>query len=527
MDGGLDARGVLAGHTGPAPALAADGDIERPVALSAQLGQRDVFADLDTAADVNAQLPQNVDLGINDVFLELKRRDAVAQHAAGTLVFLKYGGLVALHCQKIGAGQTRGAAADDGDLLRPRALQRRLDNVGHVAVRGVQVLLGNELLDGVDGHGLIHGAAGAGVLAPAVADAPADGGEGVLLFNKRQRVAVAALRGHFQIALHGNVRGAGRLAGGRAGVIAVDAVLVAVVDGPLVGAPLHGVGQLLLRVGDGAVLRAELLAQLDRARGAVLHTAPAGHAVLRLDTRHVGRAAHVRRVEQLACAQRIADVDVAVADGKNLVLAVDVRDLVHKAVVLGLLQDLHDLIVGHVMPLVGLDEVVGHIAHADAPVVGVVAAALAHGGAGHTAAARTGSILAVVFFQPVRDVLNVGGPVLGLDGFFHRDDVHTDACAARGHHGGDVLQRQKRHPLKEGCHLGVVGDLLFVHVEELCAAGHEHRQDVLLFAAGILPVVLQQTDDGHLLQKRLQLPGRLARGLDQLGQGHGLADLHF
>ena len=95
-------------------------------------------------------------------------------------------------------------------------------------------------------------------------------------------------------------------------------------------------------------------------------------------------------------------------------------------------------------------------------------------------------------FQPVRDVLNVGGSVLGLDGFFHRDDVHTDACAARGHHGGDVLQRQERHPLKEGCHLGVVGDLPLVHVEKLCAAGHEHRQDVLLFAAGILPVVLQQ-----------------------------------
>lgn len=71
MDGGLDASGVLAGYTGPAPALAADGDIERPVALSAQLGQRDVFADLDTAANVNAQFPQNVDLGVNDVFSSL------------------------------------------------------------------------------------------------------------------------------------------------------------------------------------------------------------------------------------------------------------------------------------------------------------------------------------------------------------------------------------------------------------------------------------------------------------------------
>ncbi len=57
-------------------------------------------------------------------------------------------------------------------------LQRRLDNVGHVAVRGVQVLLGNELLDGVDGNGLIHGAAGTGVLAPPVADAPQTAGKG-------------------------------------------------------------------------------------------------------------------------------------------------------------------------------------------------------------------------------------------------------------------------------------------------------------------------------------------------------------
>ena len=356
---------------------------------------------------------------------------------------------------------------------------------------GVQVLLGDELLHGVDGNSLVHGAARAGILAPAVADAAADGGEGVLFFDQRQRVAVAALGGHFQVALHGNVGRTGRLAGGRAGVIAVDTVLVAVVDGPLLGAPLYGIGQFLARVDDAPFLGAELLAQLDRTGGAVLHTAAAGYAVFRRNFGNVGRAAHVGRVEQLAGAQSVTDVDVAVADGENLVLAVDVRDLVHKAVVLGLLQNLHDLVVGDVVAFVRLHKVVGHVADADAPVIGVVAAALAHGGAGHTAAARPGGILAVILFQPVGDMLHVYGLVFGLDGLFHRDDVHTDTRAARRHHGGDVFQRQKGHPLEEGRDLGVVGDLLFVHIEKFRTAGHEHRQDVLFLPAGIFPVVFQ------------------------------------
>ena len=111
-------------------------------------------------------------------------------------IALKHGGLVALQRQEVGAAQARRPAADDGDFLLPRPLQRGLHHRRHIAVLGGQILLGNKFLHGVNGHGLVDGAARAGILAPAVADAPAHSGEGVLLFDQRQRVTVAALRGH-------------------------------------------------------------------------------------------------------------------------------------------------------------------------------------------------------------------------------------------------------------------------------------------------------------------------------------------
>ena len=335
------------------------------------------------------------------------------------------------------------------------------------------------------------------------------------------------MRGHFQVALHGDVRGAGRFAGGRAGVVAIDAVVVAVIDIPFFRAPLHGVGQLLPGIFHRAVLGAQLLPQLDGARGAVFHTAAAGNAVFGFHLRHIGRTAHIGRIEQLAGAQGVADVDVAVADGKNFVLAVNVGDLVHKTVVLGAPQDLQHLVVSNIMALFGLHQIIGHIAHADAPVLRVVGAALAHAGAGHAAGARAGRVFAFVFFQPVGNVLDIGGPVLCFNGFFHGDDVHPDARAARRNHGGDVLQGQEGHALKKSRHLGIVLDLLLVHIEKFRAAGYEHRQNVLLFMPFVFPVVLQQAHATHLVQQRFQLFGGLARGFYKLGQRHGLAHLHL
>ena len=199
----------------------------------------------------------------------------------------------------------------------------------------------------------------------------------------------------------------------------------------------------------------------------------------------------------------------------------------HKAVVLGPLQNAQHLVVVHIVALVGLHQVVRHVAHADAPVLRVIAAALAQLCPAHAAAAGAGGVLAVVLFQPVADVLDVHRLVLGLDGLLHRDDVHADPGASRRHHGRDVLQRQEGHPLKEGGHLRVLVDLVLLHVEEFGAARHEHGQNILFFVPLVLPVVFQQADVAHLIEQLLQLLGAPAGGLHQLGQRHGLADLHL
>ena len=135
------------------------------------------------------------------------------------------------------------------------------------------------------------------------------------------------------------MRGAGRLAGSGAGLMRLDAVVVAVVGRPLGVVPLGGIGQLLARILghlSAGLFAAELLAQLGGAGRTHLNAATAGHALVLLDLGDIGRARQVGRVEQLRGAQGIAHVDVAVADGEDLVLAVNVGDLVHKAVVLGL-----------------------------------------------------------------------------------------------------------------------------------------------------------------------------------------------
>ena len=51
----MDTRSFLAGHTGLAAALAADGQIERLIPVCAQVSQRYFLADLHAAADLDAQ----------------------------------------------------------------------------------------------------------------------------------------------------------------------------------------------------------------------------------------------------------------------------------------------------------------------------------------------------------------------------------------------------------------------------------------------------------------------------------------
>ena len=277
-----------------------------------------------------------------------------------------------------------------------------------------------------------------------------------------------------------------------------------------------------------AVLGAQLLTQLDGTGGADFHALAAGNAVVLFHPCHIGAAGQVGGIEQLRGTQGIANIDVAVADSKDLVCAVDVGDLVYKAVFFALAEDLQSFFLGNVAAaFTGLHHIVGHIAHGNTPALGIVGTALVKGLAGLAAGTGRSGILALVLIQPVRDVLHRNGLVFRFNGLFHRDHVHTDARASGRHHGGDLLQGQTAHPLEETAHFGMFLQNCIVHVGELSAAGNEHGQHPLLGAGGVLPVVFQNALEREVVQDLLQFRLGLAGELYHICHGLGLPNTHF
>ena len=376
---------------------------------------------------------------------------------------------------------------------------------------GLHILLGDELLDLVDGQRLVDGAAGAGILAVLSADAAADSRERVVLLDELERVGIPAVARHLDVALDGDVRRAGGLAGRRAGRPRLDAaVFIAVILVPVILAPLGVVRQLVVRILDGAFLGAELLAEADSAGRAGLDALAAGHALLGVALGHVGGGGQVRRVKQLAGAQRVADTDGAVADTEDLVLTVDVRDLVDIAAILGLLEDLHRLFIGDVVAVVRLAAVIGKVADADAPLAFHVAGALTADALLLAAGAHGHTDVALVLLQPMGQVLDRQRLALGRDGLFDRNDVHADAGASGRHHLGDARQRQIRHALEEVRRLREHIRLLRVDHHDLGAAGNEHIQHpalgvIRVLAVEVLPMELDQTALAERLQCLLQI----------------------
>ena len=364
---------------------------------------------------------------------------------------------------------------------------------------GLHVLLGDELFDLVDGQRLVDGAAGAGILAVLSADAAADGRERIIILDELERVGIPAVARHLDVALDGDVRRAGGLAGRRAGRPGLDAaVLVAVILVPVILAPLGVVRQLVVRILDGAFLGAELLTQADSAGRAGLDALAAGNALLRVTLSHISGGGQIRRIEQLRGAQRIADADSAVADAEDLVLAVDVRDLVDIAAILGLLEDLHRLFIGDVVAMVRLTAVVSEVTNADAPLAFHIAGALAADALLLAAGAHGHADVALVLLQPVGQVLDRQRLALGRNGLFDRDDVHTDASASGRNHFSNTRQRQIGHAFKEISRLREHIRLLGIDHHDLGAAGNEHVQHPALFmvrilAVEILPMELDQT----------------------------------
>ena len=184
VDGHGHILGILARNAGKAAALAADGHIKGLKALLAQLVERHVATDLHAIAELGTHQANDLDLGLDNILLQLKAGNAVGEHAARALVFLEHDGLVALLGQIEGAGQTGRAGTDDGDLLIEAAGTRRGHHRWDIAGRGIQIALGDELLDLVDSHGGVHATAGAGILTAAVAHTAADSGQRVLALNE-------------------------------------------------------------------------------------------------------------------------------------------------------------------------------------------------------------------------------------------------------------------------------------------------------------------------------------------------------
>ena len=424
-------------------------------------------------------------------------------------MFLEDGGFVALLSEIVGSGQTGRAGADDGNFLVPLGQLVGLDDdLGDEAGLFEEVALGDELLDFIDGDGFVDGAAGTGFFALAVTDTTADCRERVLSLDELESLVIAAFLGHLQVTLNGDVRRAGRLTGSGTGLVALFAVGVSVVGVPAVLEPDVLCGILTEVIGlFGAVFALQFLAETDSAGRAVLDAAAAGDAVVRVDLRGVSGRFHVRGVEQHRGTKGVTDLDVAVADSEDLVLTVNVRDLVDKAVLLSLLEDAVYFFFGDVMGTggLGLAAVVCEVAHGNTPVVRVVGAADAALCALKTAGAGADAVLTVVLLDPVGDVLDIDGLVLGLDGLLDGDDVHAGACAALGDHLSQT-DRAEAFERKVGGQFEHLGEfrMIFIPlgmlVQDLSTAGNEVLDGVLLDMLGVLPVPLDDAVVAELFE---------------------------
>ena len=505
FDAALNALGVLAGNARFASAHKADGDIEGLVAVPAERVYRNVAPDLYAAADLNAHLAENVDLRLDNVLFKPERGYAVCKHSARSFLLLEHGHVVAALAEIIGAGETGGSGSDDRHLVirAPHSAVVLLAD-GDVSRLCLELLGGYELLYLVDSNRLIDGSPRAGVLAAAVADRAAYGGEGVVLLYELKGVEVSALRRHLNVALNGEVGGAGGLAGRRARVVAVYLRVLAVVHVPVIRRPLCRVGQL----GEGilylALPGAELLSELRRADGADLDALSAGDAFFLLNVGSVGAAGHIRGIVKLARSQGVADAGGAVAYRDDLLLAVDIRDLVNEAVALGALEYLHNLVVAYVAAHIAVDAVFRHIADADAEFAVYLAGALA----AHCLLLAAGALadgVFIVFLEPVGDVLHARGLALALDSLLDRDNVHSDSGSSGGYHRGHVLKRHLGHKVEEGREIRVLSRQLVVHHHKLRRAGHEDGHVILLVLIRVLPVHLENAHPAQVVDHLLAL----------------------
>jgi hypothetical protein len=140
-------------------------------ALGLLLGQ---VGDVVVEHDLDAQVGQPADLGVEDLARQPVLGDAVAHHAAGSVAGVVDLDLVAHHRQVVGSGQSGRAGADD---QHPVARADGRAGVGPALLDGQ---VSEVALHRVDRDGAVQVGAVAGHLAGVVADPAVDGGEGIV-----------------------------------------------------------------------------------------------------------------------------------------------------------------------------------------------------------------------------------------------------------------------------------------------------------------------------------------------------------
>ena len=336
-----------------------------------------------------------------------------------------------------------------------------------------KVLLGNELLDFVDGNGLVNRATRTSRLAATIAHTSANGREGVFFLDKFEGIAIASFGRHTEISLHRNMGRTGNFTRSSAGIVALNAVVVLIIPVPVSLTPELVVRKILHRIGKLAVHSGKLLPQLRRSRRTHLHATATRHAFFCVHMSHKRRAGKVRRIEQLRGTQSIANVYVTVADGKDLILAINIGDLMDKAVLLGTLANVNDLVVGDIVAFAGFHAIIGHVADGNAPVLGIVGTTIAADALGQTTRAWRCRI-SIVFFEPMRDMLHRNRMVNLLNGTLNGNHVHTYAGTSLRHQLRSHFQRQIRHTLKQRRYLRMLLQLALIHHGKLSGAGHKH-----------------------------------------------------
>ena len=172
----------------------------------------------------------------------------------------------------------------------------------------------------------------------------------------------------------------------------------------------------------------------------------------------------------------------------------------YKPMALCSFTSLQGLFLCNIMAASGVHAPFRKIAQTDAAFLFNGSVALAADSLLAAAGADTDGELAVVFVEPVRDMLERYRRGRGFDRLLHGNDVHADSRSAHGDHGGNALERHLSHQIKKGRDIRMLCHQLVVHDHEFRDTGDKNRHIIPQLPGRILAVCLDAADPHQVVQ---------------------------